>query len=83
VANETILNVSTHLKATILNNQGQVTDNMDYYITQNQWITRSLFIGNILYTISNVEMKLNNLSDMSQNYRNNPQINSIFYIFIA
>jgi inhibitor of cysteine peptidase len=56
----------THLNATLLNSQGQLTNSNDYYNTQNQWITRSLYIGNTLYTISNSEVKLNSLTDMSQ-----------------
>lgn len=38
----------------------------DYYNTKNQWIMRALYIGNTLYTISNGEVKLNNLTDMTQ-----------------
>jgi hypothetical protein len=56
----------THLDSTLLNSQGQLTNSNDYYNTQNQWITRSLYIGNTLYTISNGEVKLNNLIDMTQ-----------------
>jgi uncharacterized secreted protein with C-terminal beta-propeller domain len=56
----------THIDSTLLNSQGQLTNSNDYYNTQNQWITRSLYIGNTLYTISNSEVKLNNLTDMSQ-----------------
>ncbi len=56
----------THLDSKLLNSQGQLTNSYDYYNTQNQWIIRSLFIGNTLYTISNSEVKLNNLSDITQ-----------------
>ena len=56
----------THMDSTLLNSQGQLTNSNDYYNTQNQWITRSLYIGNTLYTISNSEVKLNSLTDMSQ-----------------
>ncbi len=56
----------THIDSTLLNGQGQLTNSNDYYNTQNQWITRSLYIGNTLYTISNSEVKLNSLTDMSQ-----------------
>jgi inhibitor of cysteine peptidase len=62
----TLKGTITHLNATLLNNQGQLTNSMDYYNSQNQWITRSLYIGNTLYTISNAEVKLNSLTDMSQ-----------------
>ena len=56
----------THLDPTLLNSQGQLTNPNDYYNTQNQWITRSLYIGNTLYTVSNSEVKLNSLTDLSQ-----------------
>ncbi len=56
----------THLDAKLLDGSGQLTNSYDYYSTQNQWITRSLYIGNILYTISNNEVKLTSLSDLSQ-----------------
>jgi inhibitor of cysteine peptidase len=56
----------TQLNATQLNNQGYLTDSSTYYNSQNNWITRSLYIGNTLYTISNSEIKLNSLTDLSQ-----------------
>lgn len=56
----------THLDATLLDSQGHLVNNVDYWSTQNEWITRSLYIGNTLYTISNSEVKLNSLTDMSQ-----------------
>lgn len=56
----------THLDPSLLNSQGQLTNTNDYYNTQNQWITRSLYIGNTLYTISNSQVKLNSLTDLSQ-----------------
>jgi inhibitor of cysteine peptidase len=62
----TLKGTVTHLSATLLNNQGQLTNSVDYWSTQNDWITRSLYIGNTLYTISNAEVKLNNLTDMTQ-----------------
>ena len=62
----TLKGTITHLNPALLNSQGQLTNPNDYYNTQNDWITRSLFIGNTLYTISNAEVKLNNLTDMSQ-----------------
>ena len=62
----TLRGTVTHLNATLLNSQGQLTNSNDYYTTQNQWITRSLYIGNTLYTISNSEVKLNSLTDLSQ-----------------
>jgi len=62
----TLKGTVTHLDSTLLNSQGQLTNSNEYYNTQNQWIMRSLYIGNTLYTISNGEVKLNNLTDMTQ-----------------
>ncbi len=56
----------TQINATLLNSQGQLTNPMDYYNTYNQWITRSLYIDNTLYTISNSEVQLNSLTDLSK-----------------
>jgi inhibitor of cysteine peptidase len=56
----------THLDPALLNSQGQIANPSNYYSTQNEWITRSLYIGNTLYTISNSEVKLNSLTDLSQ-----------------
>ena len=56
----------THLNETLLNNQGYLNDSSTYYNSQNYWITRSLYIGHTLYTISNAEVKLNSLTDMTQ-----------------
>jgi uncharacterized secreted protein with C-terminal beta-propeller domain len=62
----TLKGTITHLDPSLLNSQGQLTNSNDYYNTQNQWITRSLYIGNTLYTVSNSEVKLNSLTDLSQ-----------------
>ena len=62
----TLKGTVTHLNATLLDSQGQLTSSNNYYDTQNQWITRSLYIGNTLYTVSNAEVKLNSLTDMTQ-----------------
>jgi inhibitor of cysteine peptidase len=56
----------THINATLLNSQGQLIDPNNYWETQNDWINRSLYIGNTLYTISNDHIKLNSLTDLSQ-----------------
>jgi inhibitor of cysteine peptidase len=61
----TLKGTVTHLDAALLNSQGYLTNSNDYYSTQNQWITRSLYIGNVLYTVSNAEVKLNSLTDLS------------------
>ena len=62
----TLKGTVTHLDASLLNSQGHLNNSNDYYKTQNQWITRSLYIGNTLYTISNGEVKLNSLTDLSE-----------------
>jgi inhibitor of cysteine peptidase len=63
--NFTLRGTVTHLNASELNNQGHLINTTDYYSTQNKWITRSLYIGNTLYTVSNAEVKLNSLTDLS------------------
>ena len=62
----TLKGTITHIDSSLLNSQGQLTDSINFYNTQNQWVTRSLYIGNILYTISNSEVKLNSLTDLSE-----------------
>jgi len=57
----------THIDGSVLQSQ----DNYGYPIdaisgAQNFWINRSLYIGNTLYTVSNAQVRLNSLSDMSQ-----------------
>ena len=56
----------THLNATLLDSQGFMTDSSTYYNSQNNYITRSLYIGNTLYTISNSEVQLTSLTNMTQ-----------------
>ena len=58
--------IVTHIDPSLLNSQGYLKDSTTYWSTQNNWITRSLYIGNTLYTISNAEVKLNSLTDMTQ-----------------
>jgi inhibitor of cysteine peptidase len=62
----TLKGTVTHLNSTLLNSQGQLTDPNNYWQTQNDLINRSLYIGNVLYTISNNQIKLNSLTDLSQ-----------------
>ncbi|MCL5877540.1 MAG: beta-propeller domain-containing protein [Candidatus Bathyarchaeota archaeon] len=62
----TLKGTVTHIDASLLNGQGQISSYSEYWNTQNQWITRSLYIGNTLYTISNSEVKLSSLSDLSE-----------------
>jgi uncharacterized secreted protein with C-terminal beta-propeller domain len=56
----------THLNATLLDSKGFLNNSSVYYNNQNDLITRSLYIGNTLYTISNSQLKLNNLIDLTQ-----------------
>jgi hypothetical protein len=62
----TLRDTITHIDDTLLNSQGQLNNPMDYYNTYNQWITRALYIGNTLYTVSNSEVQLNSLTDLSK-----------------
>ncbi|MGD0644069.1 MAG: beta-propeller domain-containing protein [Candidatus Bathyarchaeia archaeon] len=62
----TLKGTVTHLNATLIDSQGFMTDSSAYYNSQNDWITRSLYIDNTLYTISNSEVQLNSLTDMTQ-----------------
>ena len=62
----TLKGTVTHLNPASLNNQGHMTNTNDYYNSQNQMITRSLYIDNTLYTVSNAEVKLNSLTNLSE-----------------
>jgi uncharacterized secreted protein with C-terminal beta-propeller domain len=66
----TLKGTITHIDPSLLNAQGYLKDSSNfgsnYYSTQNNWITRALYIGNTLYTFSNDEVKLNSLTDMTQ-----------------
>jgi len=55
----------THLNPALLDTQGHLRDPYEYYSSQNDWITRTLYIGNNLYTISNSQIKLTNLTNMT------------------
>ena len=61
----TIKGTVTNLNSTLLDSQGFVNESSTYDF-QNDIITRSLYIGNTLYTISNAEVVLTNLTDMTQ-----------------
>jgi uncharacterized secreted protein with C-terminal beta-propeller domain len=61
----TLRGTVTHINASLLDSQGFVNESTTYD-TQNDAITRSLYIGNTLYTVSNVMVKLNSLTDMTQ-----------------
>lgn len=56
----------THIDISLLDEQNYLKDDFDYYTTQNNWITRSLYIGNTLYTVSNTQVKLNTLTDLTE-----------------
>lgn len=61
----------THLDGTVVTNQGNyVTNILDnptrIWEAQSYWVTRALYIGNTLYTISNAQVKLNSLTDLSE-----------------
>ena len=57
----------THIDSSALAQQGNYgSAETTVWNSQNNWINRSLYIDNTLYTISNAQVKLNNLSDMSQ-----------------
>jgi inhibitor of cysteine peptidase len=69
----TLKGTVTHLNDTVLSQAADFTKNPYGYYTEtsiytyeNYWITRALYIGNTLYTISNSEVKLNSLTDMAQ-----------------
>ncbi len=62
----TLRDTITHIDDALLNSQGQLNSPMDYYNTYNQWINRALYIGNTLYTVSNSEVQLNSLTDLSK-----------------
>ncbi|MGA2387001.1 MAG: beta-propeller domain-containing protein [Candidatus Bathyarchaeia archaeon] len=65
----TLSGTVTNLNATMLDSQGFVNEGYGfgyYYDMQNDVITRSLYIGNTLYTVSNNEVKLFSLTDLSQ-----------------
>ncbi len=56
----------SHLDPALLGSDGNLKNTEDYYSTINNWVTRSLYIGNVLYTVSAGEVKLNSLSGLSQ-----------------
>jgi uncharacterized secreted protein with C-terminal beta-propeller domain len=62
----TLKGTVTNLNSTYLDNQGFYNESASYYDTQNDVITRSLYIGNTLYTVSNSEVKLYSLTDLTQ-----------------
>jgi len=62
----TLKGTVTNLNSTYLDNQGFYNESASYYDMQNDVITRSLYIGNTLYTVSNSEVKLYSLTDLTQ-----------------
>lgn len=61
----TLAGAVTNLNATELNSQGFVNESLGYDM-QNDQITRSLYIGSTLYTVSDSMVKLTDLTDMTQ-----------------
>ncbi|MCW3982949.1 MAG: beta-propeller domain-containing protein [Candidatus Bathyarchaeota archaeon] len=62
----TLKGTVTHIDSSLLNSQGQIRNYSEYWNTQNQWITRALYIDNTLYTVSNSQVKLNSLSNLAE-----------------
>jgi hypothetical protein len=64
----TLKGTVTHLNVTLPNNAGNLPFGGDNSVwnSQDHWINRSLYIGNTLYTISNAQVKLNNLTETTQ-----------------
>ena len=64
----TLTGTVTNMNATMLDSQGFLNQGFgnSYYDYQNDVITRALYIGNTLYTVSNSEVKLTSLSDLTQ-----------------
>ena len=62
----TLKGTITHLDATQFDSNGFLNQTSTYYSTQNNEISRALYIGNTLYTFSNNEVKLNSLTDLVQ-----------------
>jgi uncharacterized secreted protein with C-terminal beta-propeller domain len=56
------LNGGFVLKGTVTH----VNETTPYWQGQDHWITRSLFIGNTLYTVSDAEVKLNSLTNLAE-----------------
>ena len=55
----------THINSSLLDSSGFINENLNNDL-QNDAITRSLYIDNTLYTVSNVEVKLNSLTNLTQ-----------------
>jgi inhibitor of cysteine peptidase len=62
----TLRGTITHLDATQFDSNGFLNQTSTYYSTQNNEISRALYISNTLYTFSNNEVKLNSLTDLVQ-----------------
>jgi inhibitor of cysteine peptidase len=56
----------THLESTLLGSDGLLKNPNEYWTTQNEWVTRSLYVNDVLYTISGSIVKFNSLVDLSQ-----------------
>ena len=62
----TLKGTVTHLDTSQFDSNGMLNQTSTNYNTQNNQITRSLYIDNTLCTFSNSEVKLNSLGDMTQ-----------------
>ncbi len=62
----------THLSAEVLNaatinsKNNYITGQPSIWENQEYWITRALYIGNTLYTVSNAQIKLDNLTNLTE-----------------
>jgi len=54
------------LRGNITHVEGKITSNdQSYWGSSDYWITRALYIGNVLYTVSNAKVELNNLDTLA------------------
>jgi uncharacterized secreted protein with C-terminal beta-propeller domain len=56
----------THLDSSLLGSDGLLKAPNEYWNTQDKWVTRALYVNDVLYTISASMVKLNSLADLSQ-----------------
>ena len=56
----------SHVDPALLGSDGNLQNTADYYSTINDWVTRTLYIDNVLYTVSAGQVKLNSLNGLSE-----------------
>jgi len=61
----TVTGTVTHMDQSLLDSQGFINESSSYD-SQSDVITRALYIGNTLYTVSNAEVVLTNLTNMTE-----------------